>query len=584
MPSRAPETLGRYQLISRIAVGETTEIHKARAEGVGGFRRTFALKRVRPKLARRPGLVDQLVDEARTTGRLSHANIVQIMDLGEEGGSYIVAMEYVDGPDLARVLDRCRDNGLSIPVPQAVFITLELLKALDYAHRRTVMRGNQPQPLGIIHLAIAPENLLTSMQGEVKLSDFGCAHATARALSPPPTAGLPAAYASPEVVGSGDAVDARADLFSTGVVLYEMLTGEHPFRRDSVAETRAATLRGEYIPADRLLPGLPAELARVVDTALAVSPGQRFASAAAMKASREGFLHQSGSVLRPAELADFLRRVFQDAPGSAPPVTGSIRATRSTLDADPVTHPMHEDSDARPTTIAPPVRRPPTEPRTELGDLSQSKSFGPMAGTADESTLVDRPAVMVSRTARWEDAPTRIRSAPALDTDEDLLLPDPEEPEDGGRPTQSSVAPPPMPPVPVARPRAAPTPAPRVVAPSPPLPGPGGHTGAALWLAVGAIGSVLVLGIGILLGVRLAAWAAVQRDPMVQVIAAGAVAVELDDRGIEPGVPVPVPPGAHAVRVIDAGGHSAHATVVLEPGEHRILTFQAAVAPTGDTP
>jgi len=609
LSSSTPETLGRYTLLSRIAVGETTEIHKARADGVGGFRRMFALKRVRPELADRAGLVDHLVDEARTTGLLSHANIVQIMDLGEEGGSYTVAMEHIDGVDLARVLARCQSRSIRLPVPQTAFIGLELLKALDYAHTRTVMRGDQPQPLGIVHLAIAPENLLLSWQGEVKLTDFGCARTSARALAPPPPTGTAADYASPELAGSTSDPDARSDLFSVGVVLYEMLTGRHPFRAKSAAETRAAVRRGGHEAADAVAPELPAPLARIVDRALSVDRRERFASAAAMKEALDGFLHETGFVAGPSGVATFLRNLFPDDREVPRSPAGDTRPMRRTnMDADPVTHPMAEaaEADDRPTAVEPPAP-PPTDrprPRPILDDLSRSKAFGPLPSTADESTLVKRIDVLAAAADEWGDAPTRIRPAPGSNTatDEDILLPDPE---DEGRPTLPSDALPPLSPRSLRRPapevpqpRRSPLPPVRPAAstsppPTAPTPAPArkavptaheGRSSSLLWLAVGAVGAGIVLGAGVLLGLAIAARTPLAPPPTLSVSAPVGVFVTVGDSRLSDGMQTELTPGEQTLRVTSADGTATELTLTIVPGEHRMLRVESAGLPAGGNP
>ena len=176
------EHFGKYQILERVAQGGMAEIYKARMEGIGGFNRLFAIKRILPNLSQNKEYIDLLVDEAKVAGLLSHANIVQILDLGEVSGQYYVAMEYVNGRDLGRVLARCNKRGITLPVPHSVFILIEVLKGLEYAHNRQIMRGKTPMPLDIVHRDVSPSNVLLSFQGEVKLTDFGIAKARVKAL------------------------------------------------------------------------------------------------------------------------------------------------------------------------------------------------------------------------------------------------------------------------------------------------------------------------------------------------------------------------------------------------------------------
>jgi serine/threonine protein kinase len=444
-PPTASETFGKYRLVEPIAVGQVTEILKARLDGIGGFHRTFALKRVRPGIPGSQSQADQLVEEARIAGLLSHANVVQIMDLGRVDSAYYVAMEYADGPDLGRVLARCRQKGIRLPVPHAVFIALELLKALDYTHARQVMRGGRAEPLDIVHQAVSPENIITSFQGEVKLTDFGHAKARNRVLAADAPRGAVADYSSPELVGSGPPIDQRSDLFSLGVVLYEMLTGSHPFRRRSEAETRSALRAARFTPAHAVQADVPESLSRVVSRALARDPGLRPGTAATMKEALDGFLHDAGFVFGPAGLSTFLRQLFPtEEPLPLRPATGAVLAPREASDRGPITNPMVGVDDERPTTVEPKAAsrvvvggggRP---PRAVLGDLSRSRAFGPLATPKDESTLIKRISIP-DDPSEWGDAPTRIRNASDLDgagaedDSVDLLLPAPEE--DTGRPT-----------------------------------------------------------------------------------------------------------------------------------------------------
>src|SRR5262249_16642882 len=157
-------------------------------------------------------------------------------------------MEAVDGPDLGRILARARERGVAIPIAISVLIAIEVLKALEYAHRREVMRGGTLVPLDILHRDVSPSNILLSRQGEVKLSDFGIARATRPVVETNPAEDL-YDYMSPEqLADDGSRIDRRSDLFSTGTVLYELVAGRHPFAHPGRVET-AAAIRSGVVPA-----------------------------------------------------------------------------------------------------------------------------------------------------------------------------------------------------------------------------------------------------------------------------------------------------------------------------------------------
>ncbi|MEZ4307409.1 MAG: serine/threonine-protein kinase [Polyangiaceae bacterium] len=157
------QSFGRYRLLERLGEGGMAEVFKAKSFGVEGFEKVLVIKRILPKLAEHPKFVDMFVHEAKLAVRLSHANIVQVFDLGRvdhptgEPTSYFIAMEYVPGLDLASVLARCRKLKREVPLGMAIFVAAEVAKALDHAHRR---RDEQARPLGIVHRDISPQNVL----------------------------------------------------------------------------------------------------------------------------------------------------------------------------------------------------------------------------------------------------------------------------------------------------------------------------------------------------------------------------------------------------------------------------------------
>ncbi len=304
------QNFGKYQILERIAAGGTAEVFKARLEGIGGFQRTFAIKRIRPGLSQNGAYIESLVKEAKTAGLLSHANIVQLLDLGQVNGLYYVAMEFVDGKDLGSVLSRCAAKGITFPVPHAIFITLEMLKGLEYAHNRHILRGAAEVPLGLVHRDLSPSNILLSFQGEVKLTDFGIARANADAIADNPSLARGRYdYMSPEQV-EGLALDQRSDIFAAGVVLYEMLCGVHPFRRADNQRTHEAERSGTYEPPTMTNPDVPYGLEVILEQALALNPGERFQDSTAFKGALNQFFHDSGFIFSQSTLATFLKGLF----------------------------------------------------------------------------------------------------------------------------------------------------------------------------------------------------------------------------------------------------------------------------------
>ncbi|HEX9081527.1 MAG TPA: protein kinase, partial [Holophagaceae bacterium] len=217
------EEYGNYYLLEKIAVGGMAELFKAQQRGVQGFQKIVAIKRILPHFSDNEDFVTMFIDEAKLAAQLTHPNIVQIFDLGKAGSSYYIAMEYVNGRDLRTLLKKVREYGMPIPEQVAAFVVMKVAAALDYAHRK---RGFDDRELKLVHRDISPQNVILSTEGAVKLVDFGIAKAASKASHT--VAGAlkgKLLYMSPEQA-TGQALDNRSDLYSLGLVLFELLTGE----------------------------------------------------------------------------------------------------------------------------------------------------------------------------------------------------------------------------------------------------------------------------------------------------------------------------------------------------------------------
>ncbi len=298
------------------------EVFKAKSFGVEGFEKVLVIKRILPELARSQQFVDMFIHEAKLAVRLSHANIVQVFDLGiapatDEKGTklpdaYFMAMEFVHGLDLATLLTRCRRQQKAIPIELAVFACAEVAKGLDHAHRR---RDEQLKPLGIVHCDVSPQNVLLSYEGEVKVTDFGIAKARStleQNLEDTRTRQLHGkfGYMSPEQA-RGEPVDARSDIFSLGVVLYELLAGVNPFSAPTTFETLRRVQACEYPPVELLRPDVPPDLVKILKTALAKEPKDRYADAGKLYETLLAFLYSAGGRYSANDLSEFLARFGQ---------------------------------------------------------------------------------------------------------------------------------------------------------------------------------------------------------------------------------------------------------------------------------
>jgi len=261
-------------LLRPLGAGGMAETFVAVRRGPARFEQQVCLKRILPGRAADAAFVELFLDEARLLAKLRNGAIVQVYDFGEADGTYYMALELVDGMDLEVLLNALRRQKKRLPWPLCLYIASQILSALHYAHG-VVIDG---QPLGLVHRDISPSNVLLSTQGEVKLTDFGIAKAQGRQhkTATGHTKGK-VAYMSPEQV-RGEQLDARSDLFAVGVVLYEMMSGEHPFDAPTDLALLNNILSGTCTPLSERLPDLPEPAQQLVRRLLAVSATQRFAS------------------------------------------------------------------------------------------------------------------------------------------------------------------------------------------------------------------------------------------------------------------------------------------------------------------
>jgi serine/threonine-protein kinase len=252
----------RYELIREIARGGMADVYLARDSKLD---RPVALKVLSPELSRDPSFVERFRREAQSAAGLNQPNIVGIFDWGQEHGTSFIVMEYVDGQTLRDLIQR---EGTVAPA-QIADIGADIAAALSFAHQN-----------GVVHRDVKPGNVLITTAGQVKVTDFGIARASGSNDGLTRTGAVmgTATYFSPEQA-QGLAVDGRSDVYSLGVVLYEMATGQPPFTGDSPVSTAYKHVREDVVPPSRLVPQIPAELERVILTCLAKDPADRYQSA-----------------------------------------------------------------------------------------------------------------------------------------------------------------------------------------------------------------------------------------------------------------------------------------------------------------
>ncbi len=296
---------GKYRLVDPIASGGMAEVWRAEAPGAAGFVKEVALKLIRGDHDARSDFVEMFIREARLASRLAHGNIVQVFDFDQVDGRYYIAMELVRGKTLRAVVDRCRALGLRFGLARAVHVATEVARALAYAHRA--------EHGGVVHRDVSPHNVLLSFEGEVKLADFGIARVLgASEVTAPGTVKGKLAYMAPEQARGG-VVDARADVFSLGVILWELCTGRRLFARDSDAEMLAAVVAPDPIaPPSSWNESVPPELDAIVVGALSRDPAGRTASADELATALAAMRLRLASAPEDLDLRSLLARLWPD--------------------------------------------------------------------------------------------------------------------------------------------------------------------------------------------------------------------------------------------------------------------------------
>jgi serine/threonine protein kinase len=304
-----PKPFGKYFLIDKLATGGMAEIYKAKTFGVDGFEKLLAIKRILPHCSSDKEFISMLIDEAKLSVLLSHTNIVQVYDLGKVGEDYFISMEFINGINLREVMNRTQEaeeQPEKLTEDVAVYIMSEVCKGLDYAHSK---KDTESKPLNIIHRDISPQNILLSFEGEVKIVDFGIAKAAMNISHT--MAGIlkgKISYMSPEQA-LGKPIDHRTDIFSTGLMLYELLTGMKLFTGDTQFEVlkkiRTTRLTEKSFPST-----MSESLRKILAKALAYSTKERYANAGDFQIDLTRYLYTTYIDFTPRKLAQLMNRLF----------------------------------------------------------------------------------------------------------------------------------------------------------------------------------------------------------------------------------------------------------------------------------
>jgi serine/threonine-protein kinase len=307
-PGAGRQRVDRYELIGEIASGGMATVYLARLTGVGGFQRFVAMKRLHPHLANEKEFVEMFLDEARLSAGIHHPNVVPILEVGASPVGYYLVMEYVEGDTLARLLSRAANRGRRIPPGVTLRVALDMLAGLHAAHE---LRDDAGQPVNLVHRDVSPQNVLVGTDGIARITDFGVARAASR-LSATRVGQLKGkiAYMAPEHAQGDEDIDRRADVFSSGVVIWEAFAARRLFKADHEAATLTRVISDPIPDLLALAPHAGAEVCSVVMRALDRDRQRRFASCAQFADALEAAAQARQKIASSRELAAYVQEVL----------------------------------------------------------------------------------------------------------------------------------------------------------------------------------------------------------------------------------------------------------------------------------
>lgn len=295
----------KYTLVEHIATGGMAEVYRANYSGIEGFAKELVVKTLRDEFAARPEVVQMFLNEARVAATLTHGNVVHTYDLGEIGGEYFIAMELLKGEELVQVLRRSQQMGKPITMELGIGMIMQSCEGLHYVHSRTDDTGRN---LGLVHRDINPTNVHVGYDGACKILDFGIAATRASAVAKKGQVAGKVSYMAPEQL-QGLQIDARADIFPLGVMLYELCLHRRLFR-GSREEVARRVLEGDIPPPTFVDPSFPPALEAIIMKALEVDPADRYQNCDHMFRDLEAFLAEAGMSWTPRRLSAMMSELF----------------------------------------------------------------------------------------------------------------------------------------------------------------------------------------------------------------------------------------------------------------------------------
>lgn len=302
------EVFGKYLLLERLGAGGMAEVFLAKSAGASGINKFVAIKRILPQHSDNEEFVDMFKEEAKIAVNLNHSNVVSIFDFGFERKQFYLAMEYFEGQNLRQALNHLKKTNKQLSIEQIVYILKQVATGLDHAHR--CLDGTTGKSLNIIHRDMSPQNIMISFEGEVKIVDFGIAKAeTQIEQTRVGTIKGKFGYMSPEQA-EGLPLDVRTDIFSIGIVLWELLANERLFTANSEAAIIRKVKECQITPVRKLNPQVPPELERITMKALTKDRNLRYQNAAAFHRDLNRFLNTQYPDFSPHDFSVFMKSNF----------------------------------------------------------------------------------------------------------------------------------------------------------------------------------------------------------------------------------------------------------------------------------
>ncbi|MBM4320188.1 MAG: hypothetical protein FJ125_09545, partial [Deltaproteobacteria bacterium] len=411
MAESEPQRYGNFVLLERIAVGGMAEIFRAKKLGAEGFEKELVVKRILPHFSEDEAFVTMFKDEARIAANLNHANIVQVYEFDECEGSFYIAMEYIEGKDLKRIIDAGLKRQKPLLPAECVYIIAQVADGLHYAHTRTYNNV----PLNIVHRDVSPHNIMIAFEGDVKLMDFGIAKAAARSTKTQAgTVKGKCAYMSPEQARGKD-LDGRSDLFSLGICLWEMVTGQRLFVGDTEFETLSKVLKAEIAPPREFNNEVHPKLEKIILQSLTRDREMRFKDLGVFKQQLMSFFYQHCDPDQ-IDLGAYMRWLYRKGPlprsrdVNVPPPTVSAPVYRS---GPPATGPGQASGEPVAAATPPGVQERKAGVSAAKVDAFAEERAGAGA-PARQQAPVERTAVMPELLSSKPEQPTAGRSSPAI--------------------------------------------------------------------------------------------------------------------------------------------------------------------------